>query len=329
MNNDAFKDLVRSKVKSTKQIARDTVEEAFKKKRNKRKGRGRGDDDLSSSDESDTETSSRPKKQSKSDLLQPTSVRNKGQGHVSQYRDRAKERREGTNKDYDASQKLLETVTAQGGEEGETSLNQDEISKYLGGDEAHTHLVKGLDVALARSVKSKMKSKQDGGDADDTDEEEEDVEKKPIHTKEEAWQYIREKSGASNHSHTALGRSMLGFLRQQIKQKEAKSSEDEIAVSAAGAAIQRTRITFSVDWQPGNLALSWEVPSEKSQAAALYASRLPKASPLPADLIRQICQAQKKRTTAVATGDAMETKPSAAAAAESDSEDDIFPDAGE
>jgi IK cytokine len=35
-------------------------------------------------------------------------------------------------------------------------MDQVTISKYLGGDEEHTHLVKGLDVALARRVRREM-----------------------------------------------------------------------------------------------------------------------------------------------------------------------------
>ena len=84
MDNDAFKDLVRSKVKSTKEIAREAVEEAFllRKKKRKRKGRRADDDDLSSSD-SDSEGNRRNKnaKQQERDnnqFLKPTAVKRKG-----------------------------------------------------------------------------------------------------------------------------------------------------------------------------------------------------------------------------------------------------------
>jgi len=56
------------------------------------------------------------------------------------YRDRAAERREGYNPDYDDDiQKMVEMDI--------------EKSKYLGGDVKHTHLVRGLDFALLNKVK--------------------------------------------------------------------------------------------------------------------------------------------------------------------------------
>ena len=65
----------------------------------------------------------------KSELLAAT----KGKGRAKKdggYRDRAKERRTDTNPDYKGSAELAETVAA-------------EYTQFLGGDEEHTHLVKG------------------------------------------------------------------------------------------------------------------------------------------------------------------------------------------
>lgn len=64
-------------------------------------------------------------------------------------RDRADERRKGVNADYeDAEADLLARGIRPDG------LNQLTIeeSKFLGGDAAHTHLVKGLDYALLQQV---------------------------------------------------------------------------------------------------------------------------------------------------------------------------------
>ena len=58
------------------------------------------------------------------------------------------------NLDYQGQASLLEGVAAAAAAEGQ--MEQVTISKYLGGDEAHIHLVKGLDVALARRVKREM-----------------------------------------------------------------------------------------------------------------------------------------------------------------------------
>ena len=58
----------------------------------------------------------------------------------SKYRDRAKERRDDANPDYaDAANQAVLDV---------------EQSKFLGGDEHYTHLVKGLDLALLRKKRA-------------------------------------------------------------------------------------------------------------------------------------------------------------------------------
>jgi IK cytokine len=64
-------------------------------------------------------------------------------------RDRAKERREGVNVDFaDAEQQLASHGLGPGALQ-HLSIEQ---SKFLGGDIAHTHLVKGLDYALLHQV---------------------------------------------------------------------------------------------------------------------------------------------------------------------------------
>ncbi|XP_067664128.1 protein Red-like [Haliotis asinina] len=84
------------------------------------------------------------------------------------YRDRARERREGSNKDY-AETEIISTTAdyravapdAKAGEnyaERRKQLIQE--SKYLGGDMEHTHLVKGLDYALLEKVRAEITSKE-------------------------------------------------------------------------------------------------------------------------------------------------------------------------
>jgi len=83
------------------------------------------------------------------------------------YRDRARERREGLNKDFEldpddllisnptiANELSNDKVTE---DENEIRQQQIEDSKYLGGDIEHTHLVKGLDFALLEKVKNDQK----------------------------------------------------------------------------------------------------------------------------------------------------------------------------
>eukprot|EP01047_Picozoa_sp_COSAG01_P080267 COSAG01_NODE_15536_length_1326_cov_1.149959_1_plen_207_part_10 len=86
-----------------------------------------------------------------------------------QYRDRAKERAMGGDKDYEATKEIAARVGGQGQEdviESMTILQPQqagaataekitmEASKFLGGDLEHTHLVKGLDFALLKKVRS-------------------------------------------------------------------------------------------------------------------------------------------------------------------------------
>lgn len=78
------------------------------------------------------------------------------------YRDRAKERREGLNKDFelDPDDLKISNPIIEGGQEideAERRRQQIEDSKYLGGDVEHTHLVKGVDFALLEKVKSAQK----------------------------------------------------------------------------------------------------------------------------------------------------------------------------
>lgn len=68
-----------------------------------------------------------------------------------QFRDRAKERRLGTSKEYQISEEAVKSLTV-------------EESKYLGGDMEHTHLVKGLDFALLAKVRAEMDIKEDERD---------------------------------------------------------------------------------------------------------------------------------------------------------------------
>ena len=68
-----------------------------------------------------------------------------------QFRDRAKERRLGTNKEYQISEEAVRSLTV-------------EESKYLGGDMEHTHMVKGLDFALLAKVRAEMDAKEERRD---------------------------------------------------------------------------------------------------------------------------------------------------------------------
>ena len=73
----------------------------------------------------------------------PEKAREKKKAVDSQYRDRAAERRD-------------DNGSNEGGDLEKLASNMDiEQSKFLGGDESHTHLVKGLDFALLNKMRSK------------------------------------------------------------------------------------------------------------------------------------------------------------------------------
>ncbi|KAG2398701.1 Suppressor of mec-8 and unc-52 protein-like protein [Vigna angularis] len=89
---------------------------------------------------------------------------------VPKYRDRAKERREDQNPDYEQTELGFHAVAPPGTVDLRSSDAHKlsiEKSKYLGGDVEHTHLVKGLDYALLNKVRSEIEKKPDAGD--DTD----------------------------------------------------------------------------------------------------------------------------------------------------------------
>ncbi|KAL2458917.1 Suppressor of mec-8 and unc-52 protein-like protein 2 [Forsythia ovata] len=84
------------------------------------------------------------------------------------YRDRAKERREDQNPDYEISELTSFHSVAPPGTVDLGSADAHKLSieksKYLGGDVEHTHLVKGLDFALLNKVRSEIDKNPDIGE---------------------------------------------------------------------------------------------------------------------------------------------------------------------
>jgi hypothetical protein len=122
MNNDAFQKLVRERAteKSSKEIAREAVEQEFrqdKRKRKRRRGAGGSSDEDGDGSDSDIDDDHKQKKEEEQKEQQQQEDRSKkGAGKKekasSKYRDRAKERREGDNIDYQDSQRLLAGAAA-------------------------------------------------------------------------------------------------------------------------------------------------------------------------------------------------------------------------
>ncbi|XP_033834760.1 protein Red [Periophthalmus magnuspinnatus] len=84
------------------------------------------------------------------------------------YRDRARERRDGVNKDYEETELISTTAnyravgpTAEADKSAAEKRRQlIQESKFLGGDMEHTHLVKGLDFALLQKVRAEITNKE-------------------------------------------------------------------------------------------------------------------------------------------------------------------------
>ena len=87
----------------------------------------------------------------------------------SKYRDRAKERRDGKNPDYEhteagpmnpGSYRMVGPTARDISINAELRKQAIQESKYLGGDMEHTHLVKGLDYALLQKVRSEISTRE-------------------------------------------------------------------------------------------------------------------------------------------------------------------------
>lgn len=89
------------------------------------------------------------------------------------YRDRAKERREDQNPDYEPTDLGSFHAVAPPGAVDIRAADAHKLSieksKYLGGDVEHTHLVKGLDYALLHKVRSEIDTKKPGDEEEDAD----------------------------------------------------------------------------------------------------------------------------------------------------------------
>lgn len=324
MNNDAFKQLVRerSNPKSSKEIAREAVEDEFRQNRKKRKRRGGGG---GSSDESESDGDNEKDRRKKNKQRQQKQDSKDADAEIGPdadlYRDRAKERREGNNADYQDSQRLLSGMTA-AAKDGQ-DVDIEHLSKFLGGDEAYTHLVKGLDVTLAkRSVNTDVSAHRQR-----TQETEQTREPTLAKTAEEAMELI----ATDIRIVSELGTGILDYLRNTYLPNREVPTPDE--VTPEGLAVQRSTLTFSLKADPGEFVRSWEIPREQTYATSDDRA-FTKASPLGTSLIDRIEKALAKRTLL-----AQRSIPLVKAAAthgrveanvdNGDSDDDIFGNVGD
>jgi hypothetical protein len=286
MDNEAFRSLVNKQVKSTKEIAREAVETEFREKAQKRGGGGGGrrgrrseyDSDSASDDDNDHLTKRRRDDEGNNSNEPEWKRRRKEKAAAATattvYRDRAKERREGKNLDYNDTS----TVTANiynNGDEYSDKKRQAELSKFLGGDEQHTHLVKGLDVALASKIRrEEMGNKKQTGaereeeeDLDQLLEDAYNTQKNETTTSSVSTNSKKSSSIAMIQPKSDLGKSVQKYLLKHYQQQPsvaAATQQQSIQINPTKQnSIQRSHYTFSLDSTIQNRSKAWDVPQLK------------------------------------------------------------------
>ena len=135
---------------------------------------------------------------------------------ASKYRDRAKERRDGTEgaapgDDTNSAYRAVAPNAHGVHDAAEMRKKMIHESKYLGGDMEHTHLVKGLDFALLQKVRAEIETLEEA----EIDEEEEEVSKKSDEKIEKNEIDEKEKPDEDKpetECRTAMGRNIMRNL---------------------------------------------------------------------------------------------------------------------
>ena len=136
---------------------------------------------------------------------------------------------------------------------------------------------------------------------------------------------------------TTLGREMLSFLRSVYLDPSSTREARAIEVTAAGSAVQRSTLTFSLRAYPGDLRRAWEIPAERTYATDHSPGLFDKASRLDEDLISKMKDALSKRSRLAkeraerhnAAKEAQQVQPQNEGEESGDSDDDIFGGVGD
>eukprot|EP00984_Skeletonema_dohrnii_P010493 scaffold4092_cov105-Skeletonema_dohrnii-CCMP3373.AAC.2 len=288
MDNNAFRTLVNQQLKSTKEIAREAVESEFRQKKQKRGGRSRVEYDSDSASDDDDLTKRRRegdhKKSGEEVSDEPEWKRRRkekatattGGGGRGQWRDRAKERREGKNLDYNDAVTTSTIHSNAGGDDYTDKKRQAELSKFLGGDEEHTHLVKGLDLALAQRVRREEMGVYDAA-ADGREEDLDQLLEDAYNTQQKESLELKSKQSSSIaviQPKSELGKSVQHYLlkkQQQQQQQQQRHNNHSAATTTTQQqsiqinptkqnSIQRSHYTFSLDSTIQKRHDAWDVP---------------------------------------------------------------------
>jgi len=259
MNNNAFRDLVRShgEKNSSKAIARKAVEDEFRKKKRKRSG----DADSSSDEEEDDHKYKNKRKQKEEKEPEEDDAEAIQKDLSSRYRDRAKERRDG---------RADETETT------EASNNNFLIVP---------HNIKGLDLALARKERTALQSKSGGenqkpttaANAGEDDAEGASKIRDKLPTLEQAHEILqaflsKDKNKTTNDDYdeydfpSSLSSGIVEYLGELFNWKTLDVSTWEAEGTAAGKSLQHTKFSLAIDGHPLDSLKAWQIPREYTQS---------------------------------------------------------------
>ena len=302
MNNNAFKDLVRSYGgknygKSSKEIARKAVEEEFRKKKRKHADY--------SSDEDDDNRQSSYNKVGKGHQQEEIKKRDHDDAKAiqkdlsSRYRDRAKERREGkvANTDEDTDQK----------NDAGSGVSNDFLIV--------PHNIKGLDLALARKERDALQSRSSGesrqsttaanaGDTDEGDFERTNKIRDQVPTLNQANQilqaYLLTEYGKTANdgnyddysSPITISNGIAEYLSEIVNWKTLDISTWEgepVSGAAARNSLQHTNFSLAIDGNPSDSTRAWEIPRQYTLSRGNASGGVASSPPLlPIDLINKI-----------------------------------------
>ncbi|KAL3791731.1 hypothetical protein HJC23_007498 [Cyclotella cryptica] len=257
MDNQAFQALVNQNRKSTKQIAREAVENEFRKR--KRRTRDDLEGYASDSDSDTAKAAPSTEKGSRGEKEEPEWKKRwkaKKQSGETEYRDRARERREGKNVDY----ALLGAENPASVHDANTTADERrriaELSKYLGGDEDHTHLVRGLDRALAQKVKREEMGGKGGEYLDEL------MERACEDNRARNISGVPSQSCGLNitDAKSDLGKIMFNYILREEGKSEAPEMPRVKINPLIHKAIQRSVLTFSLDSDVRRRKNAWDAP---------------------------------------------------------------------
>lgn len=192
---------------------------------------------------------------------------NKLQELSEKYRDRARERRDGANPDYQAPDPTStgayravapDLKSIHDAAERRRQLIQE--SKFLGGDMEHTHLVKGLDYALLQKVRSEIVSKEQM--------EEEELERLANEKKEEEpeKEEIAEENGEIKFK-TVIGKNIHRII--QIQRSRIIERNEMFAPGRMAYLIELDDENADTDIPTTIIRSKTEIPQEQLQTQTL------------------------------------------------------------